>query len=74
MPPHHLITSLTHREACWLCELNVENVQAVCLTLYPRQQHTSGLPDLHHASVDIDLVANLIELPDARDVWLLAEG
>jgi hypothetical protein len=57
-----------HREARWLHELNVEKVQAVHLTPYPCQQQTSRLPDLHHISVDVDLVANLIKLPDAYDV------
>jgi hypothetical protein len=46
----------------------MEKVQAVRLLLYVRQQHTTRFSDLHHASVDVDLVANLIELTDAHDV------
>jgi hypothetical protein len=26
------------------------------------------IPDLHHTSVDVNLIANFIELPDAHDV------
>jgi hypothetical protein len=46
----------------------MEKVQAVRLLLYLRQQHTTRFSDLHHAGVDVDLVANLIELTDAHDV------
>jgi hypothetical protein len=46
----------------------MEKVQAVCLPLYLRPQHTTRFPDLHHAGVDVNLVANLIELTDAHDV------
>jgi hypothetical protein len=66
--PYHLVAPATHCEARRLRKLNVEKVQAVHLTLYPRQQQTSGFLDLHHASIDVDLVANLIELFDAHDV------
>jgi hypothetical protein len=61
--PCHLVA-----QACRLRELQMEKVQAVRLPLYLRQQHTTRFPDLHHASVDVDLVANLIELTDAHDV------
>jgi hypothetical protein len=40
----------------------------VHLIIYPHQQQTSRLLDLYHISVDVDIVANLIELPDAHDV------
>jgi hypothetical protein len=40
----------------------------VHLPLYLCEQHTTRFPDLHHAGVDVDLVANLIELTDAHDV------
>jgi hypothetical protein len=34
----------------------------------PRRPQTFGLPVLHHASVNVDLVTNLIELPNAHNV------
>jgi hypothetical protein len=64
--PRQLVAAPTHRQACRLCELQMEKVQAVHLLLYLRQQHTTRFPDLHNA--DVDLVANLIELTDAHDV------
>jgi hypothetical protein len=65
--PHHLIAPLVHREARRLHELNVEKVQAVRFMLYPHQQQNSKLLNLHHASVDVNLVASLIKLSDAHD-------
>jgi hypothetical protein len=46
----------------------MEKVQAVLLPHYLRQQNTIRSPDLHHAGVDVDLVANLIDLADAHNV------
>jgi hypothetical protein len=66
--PCHLIAAPTHRQACRLHKLQMEKVQAVHLSLYLRQQHTIRFSDLHHVSVDVDLVANLIELADTHDV------
>jgi hypothetical protein len=66
--PRHLVASPAHHEDRQPHEIKVEKVQVVRLMLYPCQQHTSGLPDLHHASVDVDLVADLIKLPNAHDV------
>jgi hypothetical protein len=64
----HLITTLTYHQACRLREPQMEKLQAVCLPLYLHQQHTTRFLDLHHADVDANLVANLIELIDAHDV------
>jgi hypothetical protein len=66
--PCHLITTATHREACRLCEIQMEKVQAVHLPLYLCQQHTTRILDFHDAGVDVDLIANLIELVDAHNV------
>jgi hypothetical protein len=66
--PRHLIIAPTHRQACQLRELQMEKVQAVCLSLYLCQQHTTRFLDLHHIGVNVDLVANLIELTDAQDI------
>jgi hypothetical protein len=68
LTPRHLVVVPTHRQACQLCELQMEKVQVVHLPLYLHQQHTSKFPDLNHAGVNVDLVANLIELTDAHDV------
>jgi hypothetical protein len=46
----------------------MEKVQAVLLPLYFRQQNTTRFPNLHHAGVDVNLVANLVELVDAHIV------
>jgi hypothetical protein len=64
--PRHLIA--THRQACRLCELQMEKVQAVLLPLYLHQQNTTRFLDLHHAGVDVDLVANLVELANTHIV------
>jgi hypothetical protein len=66
--PCHLIVAPTHRQACRMRELQMEKVEVVLLPLYLHQQHTTKFSDLHHASVDDDLVANLIELADAHNV------
>jgi hypothetical protein len=66
--PCHLVVVPTHRQACRLRELQMEKVQAVHLLLYLRQQHTTRFLDLHHVGVNVDLVANLIELTNAHDV------
>jgi hypothetical protein len=65
---HHLIAAPTHRQACRLRELQMEKVQVVLLPLYLRQQNTTRFLDLHHTGVDVDLVANLVELADAHNV------
>jgi hypothetical protein len=66
--PHHLVVVPTHRQACRLHELQMENVQAVCLPLYFRQQQTTRFSNLHHTGVNVDLVVNLIELANTHDV------
>jgi hypothetical protein len=66
--PRHLITMPTHRQACRLREFQMEKVQAVHLPLYLRQQHTTRFPDLHHAGVDVNLLANLTKLTNTHDV------
>jgi hypothetical protein len=69
----HLVVVPTHRQAYWMRELQMEKVQAVLLPLYLHQQNTARFPDLHHASVDVDLVANLVELADTH-CWSSGEG
>jgi hypothetical protein len=66
--PRHLVVAPTHRQACWLCEFQMEKVQAVLLRLYLHQLNITRFLDLHHTGVDVDLVANLVELADAHNV------
>jgi hypothetical protein len=66
--PHHLVATPTHRQACRLRKLQMEKVQAIHLPFYLCQQHTTRFLDLHRVGVDVDLVANLIELANAHNV------
>jgi hypothetical protein len=66
--PRHLVVTPTHHQAYRLRKLQMKKVQVVLLPLYIRQQNTIRFSDLYHAGVDVDLVANLIELADAHNV------
>jgi hypothetical protein len=46
----------------------MEKVQAVLLPLYLHQQHTTRFLNFYHAGVNVDILANLIELADIHNV------
>lgn len=54
------------RQADWLCNVDIEHIQPVRLVLDPCEKPSSQLADPHHDVIDGNLVARLVELPDAQ--------
>jgi hypothetical protein len=51
----------------WACDVDVEHIQAPRTAVYLGQETHVFIMNAHHASLDQDLVANLVQLAAAND-------
>jgi hypothetical protein len=52
----------------WACDVDVEHIQSPRTAVYLGQETHVFIMNAHHASLDQDLVANLIQLAAANDI------
>jgi hypothetical protein len=52
----------------WACDVDVEHIQSPRTAVYLGQETHVFIMNVHHASLDQDLVANLVQLAAANDI------
>jgi hypothetical protein len=52
----------------WVCDVDVEHIQSPRTAVYLGQETHVFVVNTHHASLDQDLVANLVQLAAANDI------